>query len=206
LSQYLQATVTILSLVNPVICATIFAKITAGKSTNAKMGDATKATLAIIVILGLAALGGAQLLKVFGITLPAFQTAGGMVLVWMGFIMLRGDASPTSASSEDNSDDTSEDNASLSPLILFAASPGTITGVITLSVAHSQHAIPTTALVAIVIALAVTWLIMLVTSRAGGQRKQGLMHDVTSRFMGLIVLAMGVQFALSGCQQFFRPK
>jgi small neutral amino acid transporter SnatA (MarC family) len=29
------------------------------------------------------------------------------------------------------------------------------------------------------------------------------MHDVISRFMGLIVLAMGVQFALMGVRQFF---
>jgi len=54
----------------------------------------------------------------------------------------------------------------LIPLILFAASPGTITGVI--------------------------------TSTDGG----GLVHDVTMRFMDLLVLAMGVQFAPSGYQPF----
>jgi multiple antibiotic resistance protein len=60
-------------------------------------------------------------------------------------------------------------------------------------------------LVAVVIALAITWLIMILTSRGSGQQKQGLVHDVTTRFMGLIVLAMGVQFALSGLDQFFNP-
>ena len=34
-------------------------------------------------------------------------------------------------------------------------------------------------------------------------RKPGLMHDVSTRFMGLIVLAMGVQFALTGLETFF---
>jgi small neutral amino acid transporter SnatA (MarC family) len=29
------------------------------------------------------------------------------------------------------------------------------------------------------------------------------MHDVTSRFMGLIVLAMGTQFSLNGLKSFF---
>jgi small neutral amino acid transporter SnatA (MarC family) len=29
------------------------------------------------------------------------------------------------------------------------------------------------------------------------------MHDVMTRFMGLIVLAMGVQFALTGLKTFF---
>ena len=39
--------------------------------------------------------------------------------------------------------------ASLTPLILFAVSPGTITGVITLSLAHAKSGIPITALVAV---------------------------------------------------------
>jgi predicted TIM-barrel fold metal-dependent hydrolase len=93
--------------------------------------------------------------------------------------------------------------AGLTPLILFAASPGTITGVITLSVAHSQHGIPMTARVAVIVAMAITWLIMILAAGKSGHQKQGLLHDVTTRFMGLIVLAMGVQFAHSGLAQFF---
>ena len=117
------------------------------------------------------------------------------MLVWMGFIMLRGTASPTST--QPGANDTS-----LTPLILFAASPGTITGVITLSIAHSQHAVPVTALVAVVVALAMTWLIMILVASSSAEKKPGLMHDVSTRFMGLIVLAMGIQFALTGVKQF----
>ena len=60
-----------------------------------------------------------------------------------------------------------------------------------------------TALGAIVVALALTWLVMIVAARSTGRKKQGLMHDVSSRFMGLIVLAMGVQFMLTGLKAFF---
>ncbi|MGI9517322.1 MAG: MarC family protein [Pirellulaceae bacterium] len=212
MNQYLQGIVTILSLVNPLICGAIFSKISAGASWSAKVSEATKAALAIAVILCLAALVGTQVLDVFGISLPAFQVAGGMVLVWMGFIMLRGNSSPTSSHSDDQTgeasnggDDDDGQSASLAPLILFAASPGTITGVITLAVSHSQSEIPVTALVSVGVAITITWLVVLLSARASGQQKQGLLHDVTSRFMGLIVLAMGVQFALSGLQHFFEP-
>jgi multiple antibiotic resistance protein len=189
--------------VNPLICAAIFGKITQGKAPAVKIADATKATMAIVVILCLAALAGAQLLNVFGISLPAFQTAGGMVLVWMGFIMLRGNSSPTSAAGSATENDAQPADSSLSPLILFAASPGTITGVITLSVSHAKHGVPTTALVAVMVALSATWLIMVLASRTSGHKQPGLLHDVTTRFMGLIVLAMGVQFALAGLNEFF---
>ena len=203
MSQYIQAILTVLSLVNPVICAAIFAQCTCGKTPATKAKEAGKAILAVAVILCLAALAGARLLNAFNISLAAFQTAGGMVLVWMGFLMLRGNNSPTSTTASDSDENAQTGDSSLTPLVLFAASPGTITGVITLSVSHSKHSIPVTALVAIVVALSITLLVMLVTSRTSERRKPGLLHDVTTRFMGLIVLAMGVQFALTGLADFF---
>jgi small neutral amino acid transporter SnatA (MarC family) len=45
--------------------------------------------------------------------------------------------------------------------------------------------------------------LMLVVTRSSGQKKQGLMRDVIARFMGLIVLAMGIQFSLAGFEAFF---
>ena len=197
MEQYAQAVFTILSLINPVICGALFAQVAGGESRGRRIGDATKAALAIFAILSGAALAGTRLLGAFGISLDAFQVAGGLVLVWMGFLMLRGTPSPTA------SDQPAGKKVSLSPLILFGASPGTITGVITLSVAHTRHGIPVTALVAIAVALTVTWLLMVLASRSTGQKKQSLVHDVSSRFMGLIVLAMGVQFFLTGLKEFF---
>jgi small neutral amino acid transporter SnatA (MarC family) len=47
-----------------------------------------------LVILELSALGGAAVLNLFGISLDAFSVAGGGVLVWMGFSMLRGTTAP----------------------------------------------------------------------------------------------------------------
>ena len=90
-------------------------------------------------------------------------------------------------------------------MILFAASPGTITGVITLAVAHAKLALPVTALVAVAVAMAVMWVVMLLVTHGGARAKDagGLLHDMVTRFMGLILLAMGVQFALTGFRKFF---
>jgi multiple antibiotic resistance protein len=197
MEHYAQATLTVISLINPVICGALFAGVAGGKSTAGQLAAATKATLVVMVILSLAALVGAQMLKAFGISLDAFQVAGGVVLGLMGFAMLRGNSSPTTG------DEAGRSKATLSSLILFAASPGTITGVITLAVAHSAGKVPVTALVAIVISLTITWLVMILAARSTGGKNQGLMHDLTTRFMGLIVVAMGVQFILSGLKQYF---
>ena len=123
------------------------------------------------------------------------------MLVWMGFTMLRGsDAKPTPQATT-----VSTDTPVLTRLILFAASPGTITGVITLSATHTPDMFPITSLVAVGTAVTATWLTLLLTTRLPGKRDGGgLIHDVTTRFMGLIVLAMGVQFALAGVQAFMK--
>lgn len=148
---------------NPVMCGVIFAGSESGRSATQRLVDASKAALAILVILELSALFGAPVLNLFGISLDVFSVAGGGVLVWMGFSMLRG----ATAESSDNS------SSSLTPLIVFAASPGTITGVITLSVAHSGSALPVTALTAVAVAMLVTWLVMVLVARGDGKASGG---------------------------------
>jgi len=198
MKEQLQAIVTVLSLVNPVVCGAMFARIEANRSREAQVADASKTALAMTVILTVSALLGTQLLHLFGVSLDAFMVAGGGVLAWMGFSMLSGQGS--SSTSHDTS--TSPD-ASLTPLILFAASPGTITGVITLSAAHTGLGLPLTALVAVALAGVVTWLVLLLVTRVAGKAQGGgFARDTITRFMGLIVLSMGVQFALTGLHKF----
>ena len=199
MEQQLQAMVTVLALVNPVICGTMFAEIEAGQASATRLADATQATLAVLVILVVAALVGARLLQVFGVSLEAFSIAGGGVLTWIGFSMLRSN----SPQAQDAPKDRAEERRSLTPLILFAASPGTITGVITLAVAHSKLDLPVTALVAVAVAAVVMWIVMVLVAREGTRAKGGFLLDTTTRFMGLIVIAMGVQFALTGFRDFF---
>src|SRR6516225_6624640 len=148
MEHQLQAIVTVLSLVNPMICGAMLARIEAGQARAAQLVDAGKAALAVLVILVVAALVGARVLQVFGVSLDAFSVAGGAVLAWIGFSMLRADSAPE----QDPSKGGADEKRSITPLILFAASPGTITGVITLAVAHAKLELPIAALVAVAVA------------------------------------------------------
>ena len=100
MEKQLQAIVTVLSLVNPLICGAMFAQIDAGQSRATQLADATRVALAVLVILVVAALMGARVLEVFGISLQAFSIAGGGVLSWIGFNMMRG-SSPQGASAHE---------------------------------------------------------------------------------------------------------
>jgi multiple antibiotic resistance protein len=199
MEQHLQAIATVLSLVNPVICGAMFARIEAGQARAALLADATKAAFAVLVILVIAALAGARVLQVFGVSLDAFSVAGDGVLAWIGLTMLRANSAPA----QDPSKEGADEKRSITRLILFAASPGTITGVITLAVAHAQLLLPVTALVAVAVATAVMWIVMVLKARGGTRAPGGFLRDTATRFMGLIIVAMGVQFALTGARNFF---
>ena len=202
MEQQLQAIATVLSLVNPVICGAMFARIEAGQARGAGLADATKAAAAVLVILVVAALVGARVLHVFGVSLDAFSVAGGGVLSWIGFTMLRANPAPARDPSKEGADET----RSITPLILFAASPGTITGVITLAVAHAKLQLPVTALVAVAVATVVMWVVMVLMARGGTRAHGGFLRDTATRFMGLIIVSMGVQFALTGVRSFFHEQ
>ena len=178
----------------------MFAQIEAGQTGATRLADATKAALAVLVILLVAALAGARVLQVFGVSLDAFSVAGGGVLTWIGFSMLRGN----SPQAQDPSKDGAAEKRSLTPMILFAASPGTITGVITLAVAHAKLALRSQHSPRSWLPRLVMWVVMVLVAHGGSRASAGgLLHDMVTRFMGLIVIAMGVQFALTGFHDFF---
>ena len=77
MTDHLQAIITVLSLVNPFMCAAIFAQIETGRSPGAQLGSATKVALVVFVILTVAALVGVKVLHLFGVSLDAFMVAGG---------------------------------------------------------------------------------------------------------------------------------
>jgi multiple antibiotic resistance protein len=205
MEQQLQAIATILSLVNPLICGAMFARIETGQSRAGQLADATKASLAVLVILIVAARAGARVLQIFGVSLDAFSVAGGGVLTWIGINMLRSDPAPTPAPPRDAASKETAEERSITSIILFAASPGTITGVITLAVAHAKLELPITALVAVAVAVGVLWIAMVLMARGTAHASKSLFRETARTMMGLIVVAMGVQFALTGIRGFFEP-
>ena len=56
----------------------------------------------------------------------------------------------------------------------------------------------------VAVATTVMWLVIVLVARLGGKGSGGFVHDTATRFMGLIVITMGVQFALTGMRSFMR--
>ena len=200
MKEHIQAIVTILALVNPVMCMAIFSNCVENVPRNEKEKAALQAIVVIAVVLLIAAIAGTAILGVFGISLNAFTCAGGGILAWIGVSMLKSAQKDSNAGASQ----VSKSKLSLAPLILFAASPGTITGVITIAAAHEKRFLPVTAIVGVLVTLVILAVALLMATRVVGiLRKVALVKEMITSYMGVIVIAMGVQFAMNGIKGFF---
>jgi multiple antibiotic resistance protein len=197
--QILQAIVTVLAVINPVVCGSIFLTLTPKLPTAQRRRAAVKVSFSILVILLASALVGLKVLSIFSISLDVFRVVGGMIITYMGFDMLRG--SHTVARTLP-ADDEASVSSSMAPLIMFAAGPGTITAIVTLAAVHTPDGLPVTAIVAAVVGTSVTLASLVLAIQLGSRLGQGTQAIVT-RFMGLIVAWMGMQFVLVGTRAFF---
>jgi len=199
LHQMAQAILTVLAVINPVVCGSIFLTLTPDLESRQKRGAAVHAALSILIILVASALIGLHVLSVFSISLDVFRIVGGVIITYMGFDMLGGgqkiaQAPPSSGVGTDARN-------SLTPLVMFAAGPGTITAVVTLAAAHTPDGLPLSALAASTVGAVVTLGVLLLASQLGSRINRNTQAMVT-RFMGLIVTAMGMQFVLTGYKAF----
>ena len=198
LHQMVQAIVTILAVINPVVCGSILLKLTPKLAPAQRRRKAVRVALSILIILIASALIGLRGLSIFGISLDVFRIVGGMIIAYIGFDMLSGRQSVGQATPTD--DDAAASN-SLAPLIMFAAGPGTITAVVTLAAVHTPDGLPVTAMVAAVVGAGVTFAVLLLAAGMGAHLGHGTQAMIT-RSMGLIVASMGMQFVLTGLKAF----
>ena len=159
-----------------------------------------RAAFYCIIILTVSAFGGEWILRAFGVTLPAFQVAGGLIIVLMGLEMLGG--TPTRVQHDPKEPDA--DDTILVPFAMpLIAGPGAITTVITLTAQHPNISGRLTILMAVVLAT----IVLLVTLLSANWLKDHISYHVQKvflRFMGLILLAIGAQLLLTGVQRFLR--
>src|SRR5690606_16830658 len=88
LDALFNAFVTILVTIDPPGLAPLFLALTGGMNRSERNQVAVRASVIGFGVLALFAIAGSAILSVFGITLPAFRVAGGMLLFYIAFEMI----------------------------------------------------------------------------------------------------------------------
>jgi multiple antibiotic resistance protein len=134
----------------------------------------------------------------FGITLPAFEIAGGVILLLIGLDMLEAKRSPTQESGEEAAAAALKEDAGIVPLgIPMLAGPGAITSVMVL-VGQADTRLKMVAILAsIFITAAICYLVLGNSDRvARAMGETGV--RILVRIMGLLLVALAVQYFVNG--------
>jgi MarC family membrane protein len=193
----------ILFIVDPIAAIPTYLVITQQESVSERRRTARRACIAMTVLLVVFGATGTMLFRAFGITLPAFRTAGGLILWFVAMDMLHGERRTQEGRDELYEGQIKEDVA-LTPLAIpMLAGPGAISTAIVIS--GQARGVAQTSVVYASIVL--TGLISYVSLRLGEPLLGRLGRTgirVVTRIMGLILAAVAVQFVFSGVREAFR--
>ena len=200
LETALVALTTYFATIGPLDVAAIFAALTPHNTSSERRAIAVKGTLMALGILLLFAAFGDALLHLFGISLAALRTAGGILLLLIAIDMVFARPSGgVTTTEEENREATAKHDISVFPLATpLIAGPGAM-GATILLVANAEGDWQIIGLVvaSLVAMLALTCLLMLVAAQI--QRLFGItgLH-VISRVFGVLLAALAVQFIFDG--------
>jgi len=187
------------AVMNPIANSTTFIGLTEGLARRQQRLVALRSVVVAFFIVAVFAVGGRELFSLFGITLPAFRIAGGIMIGIIGYHLLQGEHSSfhrPSATTASEADESAIDIA-ITPLGMpVLAGPGTIATAMNFAaestVVEIFHVIVAFSLICGITFIAFVggpWL----TRRLGQDAIK-----VISRLMGLILAVVGVQMLIDG--------
>ncbi len=197
----LLAVTSLLAIVNPLSAVPIYLAMTADHDPVRRRQTLQRAVVtAVLVLVAFTALGS-WIMRLYGITTPAFRIAGGLIFLAIGGDMLQARRSGVKTTVEEEVEvvEGAKEDIGIIPLGLpTLAGPGAITTVVTLNAQAGSAPLRLASIyLAIVVVMAVAWGVLAVAPmllRRFGQT--GL--NVMTRIMGLLVMVVGVQFIIDG--------
>jgi len=187
-------------IVDPIATIPSFLALTADAAIGERRHMAKRAAWTCFVVLAGFAMAGTLIFKMFGITLPAFEIAGGLILLLIGLDMLEAKRSPTQEASGDTEEASRKEDAGIVPLgIPMLAGPGAISSVMVL--VGQVPNLWNWEMCAILGSIALTSLISYWVL-AGASRVRTVLGEtgirILVRIMGLLLVALAMQFFVNG--------
>ena len=198
LAQFtLVAFTSILFLVDPIAVIPAYLAFTRNDTANHRRRTARVACVVAGIALLIFAAGGDLILRAFGITLPAFRIAGGLILWFVAMDMLRAERTTQEGQPELAEGERKEDVA-LTPLAVpMLAGPGAMSTVMVLSAQARTPMHSAIVYASIVVTMVISWVTLRAADRVFTRIGQTGIR-VATRLMGLLLAAIAVQFVLTG--------
>jgi multiple antibiotic resistance protein len=197
----LTALASVLFVVDPVGAVPGYLAMTEGDDAAKRRRTAWKASIAAGLVMAVFAAAGNFIFRVLGLTMHAFQVAGGLILFLVALDMLRAQRS-TQEQPEELSEGRSKDDVALTPLAIpMLAGPASLSTVATLMSRAQNPAQAAIVYLAIALAALVTGFTLQLAAPLHRLLGKTGIHVLT-RVFGLLLAAIAVQFVLEGLKTF----
>jgi multiple antibiotic resistance protein len=189
------------AIVDPFAALPAFLALTAGEHESRRSSVAWRASATTILVLSTFALGGQAIFRFFGITIPAFKVAGGILLFTIALEMLRAKPSKTRTTAAETEESAQREDVGVVPVgIPLLSGPGAIASVTLLSARATTLSLRAALFAAIASLGFVTW--MTLRSGAVVARILGTTGiNLIARIMGLLLAAIAAQLVIDGVLQ-----
>ena len=188
----------IFAILNPLGAIPIYLSLAADRGPDEMRRTALKTAVAVAVILILSVWAGDAMLSFFGIGVPAFRIAGGLLVLTIAITMFNARTSTARHTEEEQAEAESKNDIAVVPLAIpLLAGPGAISLVVV--DAHQAGGFYGRLLfcTGIVGIAAIVWLVLRLAEPIGERLGTGGLN-IATRVMGLILAAMAVQLMADG--------
>lgn len=203
-SAYFKFFIGLFALVNPVGIIPVFISMTSYQPAAVRNKTNLTANLSVAIILLTSLFLGDGILQIFGISIDSFRIAGGILVVTIAMSMISGKLGEDKQNKQEKSETAVRESIGVVPLALpLMAGPGAISSTIVWGTRyHSWVHLVGFSLAIAVFALCcwgifriAPWLVRLL-----GQT--GI--NVITRIMGLLLMALGIEFIVTGIKALSR--
>jgi multiple antibiotic resistance protein len=188
-------------IMDPVALVPLFLAMTPRDTPEQRQRMARLACVTAAGVLMLFALAGRWIFQFLGITLPAFQMAGSVVLLLIALDMLRAERSPVKETEEDTAAGAAKEDIAITPLAVpMLAGPGAISTTILLQ-SKADGLAQQAALYGCIAAVCAAGYLILRLSAHGAKWLNPLLMRVGTRLMGLLLAAIAFQFLINALKE-----
>lgn len=193
----------LLSIVDPLTAVPIFLALVGGQPRPVQIATALRASLTCFVVLSAFALAGNFIFSFFGITLPAFKIAGGILLFGVGLEMMRARRSETRTTTEEATEAEAREDVGVIPLgVPLLSGPGAVATVIVL-IGKARDLEQRASLFVAIAFVSISALLTLRSAEFVARALGKLGINIVGRVMGLVLAAVATQFVIDGLQGAF---
>ncbi len=185
------------AILDPIAVVPAFMAMTAEDTAKDKLRMARLACSVAAGVLMLFAAAGDLIFKVMGITLPAFELAGSILLLRIALDMLYAKRSATRETAEEVAEGAAKEDIAISPLgVPMLAGPGSITTALILYHTAKGPAQIAALFISIFLVCLASYIILWLVVH-GTRFLNPLILKLLTRLFGLLLAAMAVQFVLN---------